>query len=363
MSLVALVAIAVAAFIVTRRFAASNETLRRRDAATWYTSGQQALERRDFDGAVTALRRATARDPGALTYQLALADALTMAQQDDAARQLLLGLREAQPEDSETNLRLARLEARRGDTAAASRYFEAAILGLWRGEERVGQRQVRTEFIHFLLSHGERDRALSELLGLEVSLGADAGAQLGVARMLLQAGDPARALPHFQRVLQVDPGDQLALAGAGASAFELGDYGRAQRYLHAVTSGTDRTKELRTLTDLVIDTDPLAPRLPRVERSRRAGAALSHTIARLDVCRMRTPPGDSSPDLAEVLEDARTLMSTLTASAGTTTSDQIETSVDLLARGERIADRVCGSPDTLDRALVLMARRHGLDDR
>ena len=273
--LAVLVAIAVVAFVVTRRFAASNEALRRRDAATWYVSGQQALERRDLDTAVTALRRATARNPDAVTYRLALAQALTVAQQDDAARQLLLGLREVQPEDSETNLRLARLEGRRGDTAAAGRYYEAAVLGLWKGEQRLARRQVRTEFIQFLLSHGDRDRALSELLALEASLGEDEGSQFEVARMLLQAGDPTRALAHFERVLQASPGDQLALAGAGEASFERGDYARAQRYLHAVTPGTDRMKELRTLTDLVIAGDPLAPRLPAGERSRRLVDALS----------------------------------------------------------------------------------------
>ncbi len=360
--LAVLVAIAVVAFIVTRRFAASNDALRRRDAAAWYASGQQALERRDLDTAVTALRRATARNPDAVTYRLALAHALTVAQQDDVARQLLLGLREVQPEDSETNLRLARLEGRRGDTAAAVRYYEAAVLGLWKGEQGLARRQVRTEFIQFLLSHGERDRALSELLALEASLGEDDASHFEVARMLLQAGDPTRALAHFERVLQANPGDQLALAGAGEASFERGDYGRAQRYLHAVTTGTDRTKELRTLTDLVIAGDPLAPRLPPAERSRRLVAALSQTIERLDGCRTRDPAAASSAALAPVVEDARTLSTTLGASGGTT-AEQIETGFDTVVQGEHLAERVCGPPDALDRALLLIARRHGLDDR
>ena len=82
----------------------------------------------------------------------------------------------------------------------------------------------------------------------------------------------------------------------------------------AVTTGTDRTKELRTLTDLVIAGDPLAPRLPAAERSRRLVAALSQTIERLDGCRTRDPAAASSAALAPVLEDARTLSTTLGAS-------------------------------------------------
>ena len=105
----------------------------------------------------------------------------------------------------------------------------------------------------------------------------------------------ARALAHFQRVLQANPDDQAALAGAGEASFQLGDYTRAQQYLHAVTTDADRTLELHTLADLVIASDPLAPRLPRAERSRRLIAALSHTINRLDGCRTRTVPDDSEP--------------------------------------------------------------------
>ena len=162
--------------------------------------------------------------------------------------------------------------------------------------------------------------------------------------------------------LQANPGDQLALAGAGEASFERGDYGRAQRYLHAVTTGTDRTKELRTLTDLVIAGDPLAPRLPPAERSRRLVAALSQTIERLDGCRTRDPAAASSAALAPVVEDARTLSTTLGASGGTT-AEQIETGFDTVVQGEHLAERVCGPPDALDRALLLIARRHGLDDR
>jgi tetratricopeptide (TPR) repeat protein len=357
-----LVAIAVAAFVVTRRFAAANEAMRVRDAETWYAAGQQALERRDVDAAVTALRRATARNPGAVTYRLALAQALTDAQQDDAARQLLLGLREAQPEDSETNLRLARLERRRADTVAASRYYEAAILGLWKAEQRPAQHQVRTEFIQFLLSHGERDRALSELLVVEGSLGENDAPHLQAAEMFLQAGDPARALTHFERALKANPGSQPALAGAGEAAFALGDYEGAHRYLQSLAADTDRTKELRTLTDLVIAGDPLAPRLTPAERSRRVQSALSRTIDRVDGCRARTPSGSAEPELAAVLEDARPFMNTLVGKGGAFTHDQIETTFDVVVRGERLAERVCGSPDPLDRALLLIASRHRLGE-
>ena len=56
-------------------------------------------------------------------------------------------------------------------------------------------------------------------------------------------------------------------------------------------------------------------------------------------------------------------MSTLTANGGAFTHDQIETAFDVVVRGERLAERVCGSPDALDRALLLIASRHGLGEQ
>jgi tetratricopeptide (TPR) repeat protein len=212
------------------------------------------------------------------------------------------------------------------------------------------------------LSHGERDRALSELLVLEGSLSENEASQLQAAEMFLQARDPARALTHFERALQANGDSQPALAGAGQAAFALGDYAGAHRYLQALTADTDRTKELRTLTDLVIAGDPLAPRLTPAERSRRLQSALLHTIDRVDGCRGRTPAGSAETELAAVLDDARPLMSTLTGKGGAFTHDHIETTFDVVVRGERLAERVCGSPDPFARALLLVASRHRLGE-
>ena len=198
------------------------------------------------------------------------------------------------------SMELARLEARHTDRTAVGRYYQTAIVGLWRAAQRPTQRQVRTEFIEFLLNHGERDRALSELLVLEASLPDDGPSQLAAGKMLLAAGDARRAADHFARVLRLVPNDQVALAGAGEAAFELNDYAGARRYLNALEEETDRTRQLRTLTDLVVGNDPLGPRLPMSERRRRLAAGLAQVIRRLEACQARTPPEqlDARVDLA-----------------------------------------------------------------
>ena len=362
--LVVLIAVTVVTFFVTRRFAASNEALRRQDARAWFSRGERARQAGDLDTAVTALRRAATKDPNELKYRLALARALIAAHQDEAATQLLLELRDQQPEDSETNLELARLEERRGDEPAAGRYFQTAIVGLWKAEQRPAQRQARTEFIEFLLNHGERDRALSELLELETSLPDDEPSQVAAGRMLLASGDARRALVHFARALSHDANDQTALAGAAEAAFEMNDYVGSRRYLTALQDNTARTTELRTLTGLVLTHDPLAPRLPASERRNRLAADLAQVIGHLEACQARSSTNrrNASVDLEPPLAEARALDAGLRASKRTA-PDQVDAGFDVVVRGERAADRACGSPDLLDRAILLTARRHGLEDQ
>ena len=141
--------------------------------------------------------------------------------QDDAARQILLGLREANPEDAEINLRLARLHARGDDLAGAVRYYQNALSGVWTAAGSA-RREVRIELIQYLLAHDQRGRALAELLVLTANLSDDAAAQTEAGQLYLKAGEPRRALDHFQRALERDPRHPEAVTGAGEAAFEGG---------------------------------------------------------------------------------------------------------------------------------------------
>jgi hypothetical protein len=80
---------------------------------------------------------------------------------------------------------------------------------------------------------------------------------------------------------------------------------------------------------------------------------------RLELCQggAQTPVA-----LDSVLADLRTLDATLAEQIGPSPSDQIEDGLDLTARAERLADSACGAPDPADKALVLIARRHGFDE-
>ncbi|HWW85330.1 MAG TPA: tetratricopeptide repeat protein, partial [Vicinamibacterales bacterium] len=202
LQLAALLIVAVATFALTRAVAASNHDRSLRDAAEWYRRGQQQLERRQLDAAIDDFRRATVRDRAERRYVLALARALTLKQDYEAARSALLTLRESAPEDPDINLELARLAAERQDVTEAVRYYHNALYAAWPSDQTDARRRVRLELIRFLLTRGQVGRAQAELLSLAATdLPDDAATRLDVARLFATAGDATHALDQFQRTL------------------------------------------------------------------------------------------------------------------------------------------------------------------
>jgi len=96
--LATLIALAIAAFFVTRAIGASNRNMTERDAAEWYASGERALSDGDSSRALEAFRHASVMKRGDRQYTLALGRALAAARQNDAAERALVGLRESSPE-------------------------------------------------------------------------------------------------------------------------------------------------------------------------------------------------------------------------------------------------------------------------
>ena len=251
--LVVLCAAVVVGLILTRAAARANRNVRLRDASSWYIAGQRHLASGRTEAAITALRRATAMNRDNRAYRLALAESLASARQDDAARQLLLGVRESTPEDPEVNVQLARLEARHDNLTGALRYYQNAVYGAWSADQRDARRGVRIELIRYLIAHEERGQALSELLVLSSNLPDDVELQTKAGRLFLDAGEPRRALDRFRQALRIDPKNGPTLAGAGEAAFELGDYASAQVYLRAAGPASARVSELQVVTDTGAD--------------------------------------------------------------------------------------------------------------
>jgi tetratricopeptide (TPR) repeat protein len=376
--LIALTAIGGGVFVGAREFAAANSRMRLRDASEWYRRGIARLETGEGAAALPALRRASGMDPGSLPYVLRLAEALREEGGIIEARQVLDRFRRAAPEDADVNVEIARFEARAGDVSAAVRSYQTAIGSLWRVEETDRRAIVRRELIRYLLANGERNHALSEVLVLAANLPPDVDAQIEAGRLFLEAGDAGRALERFAAAVERDPANSAAMAGAGEAAFARGDYLLSRRYLAAATNQSEQVVALRTLVELVLTNDPLAPRLSPQEREARVAADLAYASTRLGLCATRRQAEGQD---VSALEELRTALTNYQAGRpvqqrhqnpqGASDSrphrrtdpaiDQIETGLELAAQIAAATGAACAPAAPMDRALVLIGRAHGLE--
>lgn len=330
-------------FLATRAAATTLHQARAQDAEAWYTRGEAALRAGRFEPAVEALRKAALMRREEPKYRLTLARALAAGGQDEAARQALLGLREASPENPEINLLLARLEARRSDVTAAVRYYQHALYGSWSASQFEAREQLRMELIEYLLGHDLRDRALAELLIVAADLPDEPARQVRIGELFLSSGDPQRALAQFRNALRRSSSDPAALAGAARAAAALGDYPGARRYLRQVP-GDRSLAALRDEVSHVLTSDPLAPRLSRDERRRRAIAAADWAVAQLERC-----------GIGEGAAAARDALRKLPARESTAAAEQ---AVALLIKVEEEVAAECRSDDPAARSWRTIARRH-----
>jgi len=349
-----LIAITAVAFAGTRLLATRVIGVNLQDAAAWHVLGRQAMGSKDVDAAIEAFRHAVSKDRDNRVYSLALADALALDNQPVAAERVLLSLRLTAPEDPDINLNLARLAAGRGDVPMALRYYQSALYAPPTTQD--GPRQIRLELTEFLLRNGENERALAELIAAVDDLGDEPTARVRVATLLLQAGDAARALEQFQHVLSLDESNTEAAAGAGTAAFRLGDYLAAAQYLR---SGPDTPAlvEMRTTAELVLSRDPLAARIRASERRRRLASNIGYVSMRIGECAAAQSPLGQDPGLPAVRKTLQTIETRLKRAPND--QDVIDDGIAAVDRAERFLGTRCGARTPLDRALVIIAERHG----
>lgn len=353
-----LAAVGVALFLGTKVLADDNAALRRRDAAAWLGRGQSALDAGRVDEALSALERAArvARDDREIAR--AFASALRAAGADQRAAEVLEALRVRQPDDPDVNVELARLEARRGDLTRATRYYQDALDGLWTPAAVDQARAIREEFINLLLAAGQRGRALSQVLVLAADLPAEPAWQSKVGRLFLASGDPRRALVRFTEVLRNDPGNAVARAGAGEAAFALDDFAAASRYLADIPGADRQAQELRAVSLQVLTADPLAPRLGRAERVRRAVQLIERARARLAAC--ASPDADTQ----RLMADLEAALEAITAPGRRPLVEERDLAEDAVTRAG-LAERAaagCAPAEPLDRAIGIIARLRGLEE-
>ena len=202
---------------------------------------------------------------------------------------------------------------------------------------------------------------MAELLAVVPNLPDDAAAHVEAGQLLLSAGDNARARDQFSRALAREPRNLEALTGAAEAAFAGGDYVATRHYLSGVSDPSARAAYLREVSELVLTSDPLAPRLTLAERELRLTAAVAQVMRRLDNCRSAAQPQsvEAGARLETLRGEAVAFEASLKPTALRPSPDLLETGVELVDRVETESAGVCGVPNGLDEALLINARRRG----
>lgn len=338
-------------------------------AQYWYRRGNEDLAKARFAVAIDDFSNSLVYSRDNNLFELRLAEAFVAAGRLEEARGHLEELWDRAPSSGIINLELARLAAKLGDAENAVRYYNNAIYGVWDGttDQQERRRDTQFELYRFLATQGQNAEADALLMTIAAGLPANPALHVQVGKLMYNDGLFQRALEEFRAALQVDRTQRDALAGAGESAFQLGDYPDAVRYLDQAVRGKNPAAQAKTFLDdsrAVIELDPFDPRIGAVERARRASRAFGLAVARLKSCAR-----DKGEDLAA--KPPQTDLQDLYARATKTQlhssplhlerhPDEIASLMDLSGDLEEGAAKACGeSSDAADRALVLIARRRG----
>ncbi len=355
--LILLSVVAVTTYFGTLALANSNRSLKEKVAATWFREGQHDLHKGQADDAVAAFRKAAVYDHTKRMYLLSLATALEAASRDTEARDLLLQVREAIPENPEVNLELARISARQKNVSDALRYYHNALYGIWTGEDVDKQRQeIRRELIEFLVSQNAKEQALAETVALAAHLPGTTTAHLQLGTLFSLVDDFSNALQNYAWVLRRDPRNQIALRGAGEAAFKTGNYSRAKRLLDSVKDQDQKAKEMLETAKLVLESDPLEPRLLERERISRTSDDIDIVKRRVEQCLTQQVSGSATPQLQDILNKLTVQSQSLAMARKRPDPNVVFSSLDLLYSSENAISTSCGPLSVQDKALLLMAQ-------
>lgn len=355
---------AVLAFIGVSRLVNRFHEQQRALARHLYERGMHAQSAGNMEAALGDFRAALSYSHDEFQYQLSLARALRDTGRTAEAETYLISLWEASPQEGLVNLALGRLFARERLFDKATQYYHNAIYGFWAKEAETRRRDTQFELIEFLLQNKAYPQAQAELISLASVLPDDSSLRLRVAELFARAQDDEHALIQYQQILQKDPGNHASAFGAGVAAFRLGRYRSAQRFLQTAVRAAPQNTEARQLLETatqVLEADPFAPRISDAERNRRVRAAFLRAGDRLDACAQSqgidlNPRSLSSglPALKARWLEKKPKLAKLPAS-GDVILDQL---MDITFETEQQSQEICGAPQGLDQALLLISRDH-----
>ena len=350
-------------FVITSFAVKAYHAKERELAQQWYTAGERELKAGHAETATEDFRSALIYTRNDSLIELQLAHSLAAAGRLSEARAYLLGLWEREPGNGTVNLELARLAAQSGSVPEAVQYYHDAVYGQWDADPAQHRRSAGLELAEFLLRVGQKAQAQAELIALTADLPPDPALETQVAALLVKTGEYEHAVPLFRQALRLHPNYMPALEGVGEASFQMRNYRDAWRYLTRAsrvgTLSAQAQSRLDTAT-MVLESDPLAPRLSGQERASRALRAFIQSMQRLRGCAAATGTaienGQQRSDLQKVNALAMALKPKVSERNLTHDPDLLLKVTDMAFEIEKITERACGEPQGQDLALLLLSR-------
>lgn len=337
-------------------------------AAEYYHAGLHAMEAKQTTAAVDDFETALVYSHDNFQYRLKLTDALLASGATGEALVQLHAFWDQRPGDAEVNLKLARLEAKRGQVDAAMRYYQNTIEGAWpERTDAVAQRiATRFEAAEFLIQQGRQEQAEAELLTIAAVLPSSSPEQGQLGNLFMRNGDPVRALSAYQAQLNQNKNDNAATLGAAKASFAMGSYASALRYLVESKAETAESRALREQLQRMEALDPFAPGGTAKERTERTIAVFRIAMQRLAGCGVPfAQPAGSSDQTANAKEPeqwsgfekwAQQLSPMMRARKLRGHDDVIENTMRFAFQVEMAAQKDCAKLTLNDEALLLLAR-------
>lgn len=312
-------------------------------AQRWRHRGEVALEKGDPKVAIDALH-------ASLNYQadrnteIELAQALAQAGRVHEAVAYFTTLRDSEPGSGIINLHLARLAARQNHPAQAIDFYRTALDGTWEGDGYLRRRNVRLELAQYLISIHRLTQARTQLLIAAGNAPNQPKVLLKVAGMLEQCDSQADALQIYRNLAKRPEPSWQALAGAGRTAYQLGQFVLALHYLdrslYARGFASQPSTVQATIRNMQSTTSQILALYPSTdltisERARRILHNVALARKRFNSCQAPIASNPSTPPPAPILQHKSALLPPAVQPNSLVQSDQL-TAKSLAARWARV---------------------------
>jgi tetratricopeptide (TPR) repeat protein len=355
-------------------------------ANRWFLRGNQAMQANLPVAAAQDYRTALSYDPENREYRLRVAQALLAANRLNEARAHLTSLWELEPANGDVNLTLARLYAKRGDSANAARYYSNAINGVWQDDTRQQRIATRFELASYLMQQHKLNQAQSELMALLADAPPDPAAQLRLGELLQQVNEPEHTIDIDNAVLAKDSGNAQAYLQKAHALISLNKLVEAEDALAKAVEYDPTSADARGQLELmreVLRSDTSLRGLSRTERADRAVEAFHRAWQRLSSCAAQQgvnlgapenigPAGSPAasgnlispevspatpPDTLHMLYSSGLQKQvSVTQKALREDSDALESTMQYVFEVERATAPLCSQMDPTDQALLMLAQ-------